>query len=124
MGKVTSREGRESRNAREAGPELVGSMSRPARDVRVEIDSKWHPNPHTMSRPARDVRVEIARAVLSLHLKIVTSREGRVSRNWQRDASSKMRHLVTSREGRVSRNIVEWLGERFPNGHVPRRTCE
>ena len=60
MGKVTSREGRVSRNAREAGPELVGSMSRPARDVRVEIDSKWHPNPHTMSRPARDVRVEIS----------------------------------------------------------------
>ena len=121
---VTSREGRVSRNS--------GIL---------DYFERWE-----RSRPARDVRVEIARAVLSLHLKIVTSREGRVSRNihlflpgniitvtsregrvsrnWQRDASSKMRHLVTSREGRVSRNLFSRPDRRREGGHVPRGTCE
>ena len=53
----------------------------------------------------------------------VTSREGRVSRNWP-DTPGMAACRVTSREGRVSRNTgTGWLvlGD---DRHVPRGTCE
>ena len=56
-------------------------------------------------------------------LAIVTSREGRVSRNVCR--LLQVGHIrVTSREGRVSRNKLPEAGEEAKRGHVPRGTCE
>ena len=53
----------------------------------------------------------------------VTSREGRVSRNLAEKAQQLL-NIVTSREGRVSRNKVADQVVNKDNGHVPRGTCE
>ena len=54
---------------------------------------------------------------------LVTSREGRVSRNPSRPVIQN-RIFVTSREGRVSRNIGDEPWFVGKDGHVPRGTCE
>ena len=57
------------------------------------------------------------------YINIVTSREGRVSRNIQKVVTGRSSE-VTSREGRVSRNDnKEWIIGNLI-GHVPRGTCE
>ena len=54
---------------------------------------------------------------------IVTSREGRVSRN-QLPLLEVQQVLVTSREGRVSRNMAYVMNQFGQMGHVPRGACE
>ena len=57
------------------------------------------------------------------HFPLVTSREGRVSRN-NIYFLYISRILVTSREGRVSRNFLLLLLPTVLLRHVPRGTCE
>ena len=54
---------------------------------------------------------------------VVTSREGRVSRNIVETVKN-LRQIVTSREGRVSRNLTGVENAEEGSGHVPRGACE
>ena len=58
---------------------------------------------------------------------LVTSREGRVSRNTKyslKHSSTIPVNIVTSREGRVSRNTYALFPYALSDCHVPRGTCE
>ena len=99
--RVTSREGRVSRNR--IGTTLVGVQRVTSREGRV---SRNNDSAH-----------------VATNLDAVTSREGRVSRNTDCN-SQRCSCSVTSREGRVSRNRFMAVIELPDNGHVPRGTCE
>ena len=65
----------------------------------------------------------MAKKESSYQLALVTSREGRVSRNYPKQIYVLIT-FVTSREGRVSRNIVAFPITAEKYRHVPRGTCE